>query len=41
MRGPGDMAEVIENLSLPNPELLGDLPQVQGFLLDGRGNFLS
>jgi len=41
MCGLGDVLEVIENLSLPNPEPLGDLPQVQGFLFDGRGNFLS
>jgi hypothetical protein len=40
MYGLGDMLEVVENLSFPNPESLGNLPQVQGFLLEGRRNFL-
>jgi len=41
MRGFRDVLEVIENLPLSNPEQLGDLPQVEGFSLDGCGNFLS
>jgi hypothetical protein len=40
MRGFGDVLEMIENLPLPNPEQLGDLPQVEGFSLDGRGDLL-
>jgi hypothetical protein len=41
MCGPGDMLEMIENLPLPNPEQLGDLPQVEGFSLDGCGDLLA
>jgi len=28
----GNMAEVVKNLALPDPEQLGDLPQVEGVL---------
>jgi hypothetical protein len=28
----GNMLEMVENLSLPDPEQLGDLPQIEGVL---------
>ena len=37
---PGNVLQMIKNLSLPDAEDLGYLTQVEGFSLDGLGNFL-
>jgi hypothetical protein len=39
-RGAGDMLQVIQNILLPNPEKLGNFPQVQGTFLEGFGDLL-
>jgi len=38
--GAGDMLQVIKNFFFPDPEDLGNLPQVEGTCLQRPGNFL-
>lgn len=35
------MLEMVQNLFLPDPEALGNFPQIHGVMLQGLGDFLA